>query len=183
MSRAKVDREDDLYLHTIPYLQFPLLLAGRPFTGERAAIPGITYPPEKNCFWTRHCRAIWRAYQAHPEGPYSYGWWDSVPGRPAARPTHRRWLQQYLPLVEEGTWAWLEIADSDLWAAPLPAGVVASVFANRELYLALANYGAAPAEIRMADTYVAVAGPRAAPQKVWTLEGRSLRLLRRTTTV
>jgi len=66
MSRAKVDREDDLYLHTIPYLQFPLLLAGRPFTGERAAIPGIEYPPEKKCFWTRHCRAIWRAYQAHP---------------------------------------------------------------------------------------------------------------------
>ena len=92
MSRAKIDSEDELYLHAIPYMQFPLLLAGRPFTGERAVIPGIKYPPEEKCFWTRHCRAIWRHYQDHPEGPHSYGWWDSVPGRPEARPTHARWL-------------------------------------------------------------------------------------------
>ena len=114
-----------LYLHAIPYLQFPLLLAGRPFTGERAAVPGIDYPPEKKCFWTRHLRAIGRYYREHPAGPYSYGWWDSVPGRPAAHSDAPRWLTRYLPLVEEGTWAWLEIAESDLWAQPPADGVVA----------------------------------------------------------
>ena len=179
MSRAKIDREDDLYLHAIPYMQFPLLLAGRPFTGERAVIPGIEYPAEDKCFWTRHCRAIWKQYQAHPDGPHSYGWWDSVPGRPEARPTHQRWLSRYLPLVEEGTWAWLEVADSDLWTGPLPGKVVASVFANRQSYLVLANYGTTPAELHTADPYVPVGDGQAQPTKDWKLEARSLQLLQR----
>lgn len=37
--------EDEIYRHTIPFMQFPLLLAGRPFTGERATIPGVRYSP------------------------------------------------------------------------------------------------------------------------------------------
>lgn len=179
MSRAKVDREDDLYLHTIPYMQFPLLLAGRPFTGERASIAGIQYPPENKCFWTRHCRAIWKFHQAHPDGPFSYGWWDSVPGRPEARPTHQRWLKRYQPLVEEGTWAWIEVGDCDLWAAPLPGQVVASVFANRGFHLALANYGAEPVEVRTTDAYVPVAEPRLEAARSFSIAGRSLCLLER----
>ncbi|HPM79394.1 MAG TPA: hypothetical protein PLF81_01775 [Candidatus Anammoximicrobium sp.] len=179
MSRATIASEDELYLHAIPYLQFPLLLAGRPFTGERAAISGIEYPPEERCFWTRHCRAIWKHYQAHPNGPFSYGWWDSVPGRPEARPTHARWLKQYLPMVEEGTWAWLEIGQSELFRQALPTDVVASAFANRELYLVLANYGQQPAQVETRDQYVAVADAAAAPKTTWRLEGRSLAILRR----
>ena len=179
MSRAKVEREDELYLHAIPYLQFPLLLAGRPFTGERAMVPGIEYPPEERCFWTRHLRAMGRHLQEHPKGPYSYGWWDSVPGRPDARPTHQRWLKQYLPMVEEGTWAWLEIGDSDLFTAPLAEGLVASAFANRELYLAIANYGQNGVDVRTTDAYVPLAEPASVPQKQWSLDRRSLLLLRR----
>lgn len=179
MSRAKVAREDDLYLHAIPYLQFPLLLAGRPFTGERAMVPGIEYPPEERCFWTRHLRAMARRLQEHPEGPYSYGWWDSVPGRREARPTHERWLKQYQPMVEEGTWAWLEIGESDLFTEPLAEGIVASAFANRELYLALANYSQNGVPVQTADAYVPVADPKAAPRNRWSLDSRSLLLLRR----
>ncbi len=178
MSRAKVENEDELYLQAIPYMQFPLLLAGRPFTGQRAMVPGIKYPPEEKCFWTRHCRAIWRHYQANPDGPHSYGWWDSVPGRPEAHPTHARWLKQYLPMVEEGTWAWREIGDSDLFRGPLPADVVASGFANRGLYLVLANYGRTAQEIETAEAFVPAAGSATTPQKRWKLSGRSLRILR-----
>jgi hypothetical protein len=178
MSRAKTENEDELYLHSIPYMQFPLLLAGRPFTGERAAIPGIQYQPEETDFWTRHCRTIWKFYQAHPDGPYSYGWWDSVPGRPEARPTHARWLKQYLPLVEEGTWAWLEISESSLFQRPLPQNVVASAFTNRELYLVLANYGHLPVEIETSNAYSLVAGPPAAKRQ-WKLGARSLYILKR----
>ncbi len=179
MSRAKVDREDDLYLNAIPYMQFPLLLAGRPFTGQRAVIPGIQYPPEEQCFWTRHCRAIWKHYQAHPDGPHSYGWWDSTPGRPHARSVHQQWLRRYLPMVEEGTWAWLEITDSDLWAGPLPTDVVASVFANQHFYLVLANYGTEVVEIQTTDAYVPVGEEKTPPRKDWKLRGRSLEPLRR----
>jgi len=181
MSRATVENEEELYLHSIPYLQFPLLLAGRPFTGERAAVPGIKYPPEEQCFWTRHCRAIWKHYQANPDGPHSYGWWDSVPGRPAARPTHARWLKRYLPLVEEGTWAWLEIGQSSLFAASLPKEVVASAYANRELYLVLANYGRSAAEVGTSDAYVPADSPSASPTKLWRIPARSLVILRRST--
>ena len=177
MSRATIESEDELYLHAIPYLQFPLLLAGRPFTGQRAVIPGIDYPPEKQCFWTRHCRAIWKHYQEHPNGPHSYGWWDSVPGRPDARPTHARWLKQYLPMVEEGTWAWLEITKSQLFVQPPPSGVVVSAFANRRLYLALANYNRQPCELVTTESYVPQASPSASPSQHWKPPPRSLRLL------
>ena len=182
MSRATIGNEDELYLHAIPYMQFPVLLAGRPFTGERAMIPGIQYPPEEECFWTRHCRAIWKHYQAHPEGPHSYGWWDSQPGRPEARPTHARWLAKYLPLVGEGTWAWLEIGDSNLFAQPMPEGVVASVFANRELYLVLANYSEAGVSVTTADDYVEVDASAAVGRRRWEIAERSLLILRRTAT-
>jgi len=179
MSRATIDNEDELYLHAIPYMQFPLLLAGRPFTGQRATIPGINYPPEEKCFWTRHCRAIWKHHQANPNGPHSYGWWDSVPGRPQAQPTHAKWLTEYLPMVEEGTWAWLEIGDSDLVEGPLPEDLVVSAFANRELYLVLANYGTAAARVKTSDRYVPVAEPAAAPRDSWDLGPRSLQIIRR----
>jgi len=182
MSRATIANEDELYLEAVPYMQFPLLLAGRPFTGERAAIPGIQYQPEEKDFWTRHCREIWRYYRAHPQGPYSYGWWDSVPGRPEAQPTHARWLKQYLPMVEEGTWAWLEITDSSLFPRPLPQDVVASAFANRELYLVLANYGHNPAEIATAETFCKAMGPPEARTQ-WKVEARSLQILKRTAKV
>jgi hypothetical protein len=179
LSRAKIENEDELYLHAIPYMQFPLLLAGRPFTGERALIPGIEYQPEQDDFWTRHCRDIWKYYQAHPDGPHSYGWWDSVPGRPEARSTHAHWLKRYLPLVEEGTWAWLEIGDSGLFTQPLPKNIVASAFANREVYLVLANFRPSPVEIHTSDAYIPVASPSSAPRTQWRLEGRSLHVLQR----
>jgi len=172
MSRARVEREDDLYLN-IPYLQFPILLGGRPFTGERAAIPGVEYQP---AFWTDHLRSIWRYYQAHPEGPFSYGWWDSCPGRRDARPAYYRWLKLYRRMAENGTWAWLEVTASDLFMEPLPEGVVASVFANRRIYLALANYSQRPVHVRTRKPHVGAEVP-GEPATSWTIAPRSLTVL------
>jgi hypothetical protein len=181
MSFAKVESDDEPYLHAIPYLQFPLLQAGRPWTGERAMIPGVNYSPAsvQDDLWKRRCQAAWEYHQAHPNGPHVYGGWDAVPPRPETQATHARWLKQYLPLVEDGTWAWLEVGDSDLFAGPLPKETVASVFANRDLYLVLANYGRNSAELATADAYLAVDSPAAAAAKQWTLPPRSLQILRR----
>ena len=66
-----------------------------------------------------------------------------------------------MPIVEEGTWAWLELGESSFFAAPVPRSVVASVSANRELYLTLANYGSVPVEVATADAYVPVLQPGA----------------------
>ena len=60
----------------------------------------------------------------------------------------------------------------------LPADVVASVFANQEMYLVLANYGRGAVTIETANAYVPMAHLLAVPEKHWNLEGRSLDILR-----
>ena len=179
MSRARIANEDELYLQSIPYMQFPLLLAGKPFTGERALIPGIQYVAEADDFWTQHCREIWKYYQAHPNGPFSYGWWDSVPGRPDARKTHAKWLKLYGPMIEEGTWAWIEITQSQFFRKRMPSEVVTSAFANREMYLVLANYGKQEVAVETADDYVTLLNLDAQVGRNWKLEPRSLLILKR----
>ena len=178
MTFATVENADEQYLHAIPYMQFPILHAGKPFTGERGMIPGVRYVSD-NDFWMKRCREVWKYHQAHPDGPHVYSGWDAVPPRADTRPTHAKWLKQYRPLVEEGTWAYLEIGDSDLFAKPLPKDCVASAFANRELYLVLANYGQTSTTIETAETYVPTDTPSAMPSKSWELPKRSLRIIRR----
>jgi len=175
-SLAKVDSTNEAFLHSIPYMQFPLLQGGRPLTGERAVIPIPRLPgKQENGFY----RAAWKYYQAHPNGPYIYGGWDTIPPNPETRPTHARWLKQYMPLVEEGTWAFLEIGESDLFAHPPPKDVVASAFANRELHVVLANYGKTAVDLETSADYVPTDAPSAAPAKRWSVSPRSLRILRR----
>lgn len=176
---AQYINADEPYLQGIPYMQFPLLQAGRPFTGERAMVQGVSYNSDPNDFWMRICRDAWKFYREHPEGPHSYGAWDAIPGRSETRPTHLRWLQQYLPLVEEGTYAYLEIADSDLFAEAPPTGIVTSVFANREIYLVLANYGNTGADVITKDSYLDSTEASETPTGQWTIPSRSLRILRR----
>ncbi|HLV86996.1 MAG TPA: hypothetical protein VKV39_08480 [Candidatus Sulfotelmatobacter sp.] len=178
MSRAKIGNEDELYLQSIPYLQFPLLLAGKPFTGQRGLVEGIHYVPEAEDFWTHHCHEIWNYYQAHPNGPYSYGWWDSVPGRPEARTVHAKWLRQYAPMVEEGTWAWIEIAETAFVRGRMPNGVVASLFANRETYLVLANYGERSTVVETAQSFANTQDQSQQLGMKWELNPRSLLILK-----
>jgi hypothetical protein len=178
LSRAKPAGEDELYLHTIPYLQFPQLIGGKPVTGERVMVPGVPCLDEKKDFWTRHMRAIYRRWKDHPEGPHSYGWWDACPGRPDMQARFFHWLGLYRPLVSPGTWTYLEIADSDLFRAPLPQGVVASVYANQEFWLVLANYGPDGVEIQTRDSYVALTTADPGPSARFRIPSRSLRILR-----
>ncbi|HNV20425.1 MAG TPA: hypothetical protein PKM22_02175, partial [Candidatus Hydrogenedentes bacterium] len=175
MGFASVESESEPFLHSIPYMQFPVLMGGRKFTGERGMIPGVKYNDD---FWMQRCRDAWAQYQADPEKLHCYSAWDAVPGSAETRAVHARWLKQYLPLVEEGTWAWLEIGDSSLFAAPLPEGVVASAFANRAMYLVLANYGRTAASVQTAAAYVEADGPDARAGSSWELAPRSLRILR-----
>lgn len=175
MGFTTVETEDEPYLHAIPYMQFPVMMGGRIFTGERGMIPGVKYNDD---FWMQRCRDAWKQYQTDPSKLHTYSAWDAVPGNPETRPTHARWLKRYRPLVEEGTWAWLEIQDSSLFAAPLPKDVVASAFANRELHLVLANYGHAPADIETAAPHRTDDSPSASSSTHWTLAPRSIQILR-----
>ena len=174
MGFTSLETEDEPYLHSIPYMQFPVSMGGRIFTGERGFIPGISY---KDDFWMQRCRDAWKQYQEDPSKLHTYSAWDAVPGSPNTRAVHSRWLKRYLPMVEEGTWAWLEIGDSALFRAPLPDGVVASAFANRDFYLVLANYSRAAVDIATADAYIAEGAAAAA--SAWNIPARSLLILRR----
>jgi len=47
------------------------------------------------------------------------------------------------------------------------------------LYLVLANYGPDRVEVQTTEAYVPAADPSAAPSNRYTVDGRSLRILRR----
>jgi hypothetical protein len=87
------------------------------------------------------------------------------------------WLQVYRPMVEDGSWVWMEVTDSDLFPGPLPRDTVASVFVNREFYMVLANYRHTAVEVETTDAYTPVRTP-SSPRKHWTLNARSLEVLR-----
>ena len=175
---GKLESDEEMFLHTVPFMQFPGLLAGRPFTGERSVIPGVDYQAHP---LLDNWRERWRYHQANPDGPYSYGPWDAFPGRPSIRTAHARWLKRYYPLVEPGTYAYLEIENSRLLAGRPASDVVASVFVNLDTHLVLANYARAPAQIETTDSYFSVSDDSASPGKRFVLPPRSLLILRQST--
>lgn len=140
MSRAHIDSQDDLYRHSVPYMQFPMRWDGRPVTGERAFADNVTFRRGEDCFWTRNTRAMHKYYIEHPEARPIYDWWGGRPGPPDAR---ERWFHHfdlYRPMVAEGTRVWIDITATTIFDQPLPEAVTASLFVNDTMYLVLANY-------------------------------------------
>ncbi len=102
-----------------------------------------------------------------------------MPGRPEARPTYYKWLRLYRPMVEEGTWAYVDIADNDLFAKPPDSAIVASAFANARMYLVIANYSRGESAVTTAKPYVRAGSTGEAAAREWKLAGRSLLILER----
>lgn len=92
---------------------------------------------------------------------------------------HAHWLKHYIPVVEEGTWAWLNVSETRLLKSPLSEDIVVSVFANRDLYMVIANFGQQKVDVTTMDKYVSVTQPDAVPMKQWSLEPRSFQIMRR----
>ncbi|MBK9169127.1 MAG: hypothetical protein IPM24_16915 [Bryobacterales bacterium] len=131
--------EQDLYLNTLPYVQFPLLLSGRPFTGERSlAAPDHRVPDGGFSRWD-FARRILEVHRQSPAGPHSYGWWDSCPGSPDVQRVFNEWLSVYRHLTPQHTMVFVEVGDCD-YAPCLPEGVVLTVFAGVAVHLLFANY-------------------------------------------
>ena len=81
-------------------------------------------------------------------------------------------------MVQEGSWAYIDIGDSTLFKEPLPTDVVASVFANLETYLVLANYSKTEVIIETTQNYRPSDEPTSSPRRDWKLKGRSFVILR-----
>lgn len=154
---ARLNQVDpaEAYLHSLPYLQFPILMCGQPFTGERGQVPNVAYAKEREGRWTQlgHLRRIREYYLQHPDSArQAYGSWDAVGGG-QDRALHFRMLALYRKMVQPGSWAYLEVTDSDLFGQPLPTGVVASAYVNDTFSLVLANYGKTAADVMLRHNY------------------------------
>lgn len=146
-SVGELPSEDEQYAQTIPYLQFPQILAGRPFTGERASIPGVDYDSPEVDRVVRQWRDHQEFVSANPDGPHSYGPWDVGAASPDRAERHRFWLDQYRRMVVPGTRASIDVQSDVFHRTGAPAESVVSLFANTEVYAALANYGATTCSI------------------------------------
>jgi hypothetical protein len=92
--------------------------------------------------------------------------------------TFKYWFNLYRPMVEEGTWVWIDIDSSDLFLTVLPKNCVASLFINRDVYLVLANYNSKTVMLTTHDNYLSVKAPGAETQNNWNIEGRAMEILK-----
>ena len=179
MTFAKIENADEPYLHAIPYMQFPVLQAGRPFTGERGMIPGVSIrlrsgflgPPLPRSLGllpgeSRRTVHLWRvgrgagtpgnATDTRPLAasvPAAGGRRDvGVAGGRRLRPVRRSAAERQL-------WRRCLRIDNCTWCWPTMAR-------KRP-------------QVATADAYVPVDEPAAMATKEWTLPPRSLKILRR----
>lgn len=177
LSRATILDEDELYLHFIPYIQFPIRVDGRPFTGERGLIPGMQCKDPTD-FWTLYYKRINEYSKNHPDGPFIYNEWDSSYGRPEARERWFYYLNLYKPMVRDNSRCWIEVKETTLFRLEHPSDdVVTSLFVNEHMYSVTANYGNVPARLFTSslwmDRETGTAGT------VWTIYPHKMLFLRK----
>ena len=90
---------------------------------------------------------------AHPEGPYVYSLWSSIPDDPTEFDTWCRYFALYQPMVTETSLAYIELRDCDAIRSQLPADVYASMFVNEETYLVVSNLTGGPYELELEGTW------------------------------
>ena len=132
---------EDYFAYTIPFLQFPLLKTGRPIQGKNTRLPNVTYyGGDEQEFY----EAVDKYMDEHPDGPYVYSLWSSIPDDPTEFDTWRRYFALYAPMVTENSLAYIELRSCDAIRSALPEEVYASMFVNEETYLVLSNLTGKP---------------------------------------
>ncbi len=91
---------------------------------------------------------------------------------------YKYWFKLYRPMVEEGTWVWIDINSSALFQSTMPKNVVASLFVNRDAYLVIANYSKKAEDVVTTDNYVSITNPNTQSQTNWSVGGRSMQILK-----
>lgn len=131
--------EDDFevyFARSLPFLQFPLRLDGRPMNDAKVKAPGVIYT-EGPLF--ENYRRIGEYAAKHPEGPHVYSGWSPIPDNVNMRNRWAEYLKLYLPLVEDGNICHMDIKESALVKGALPQGVYMSLFTGCKQYLCVAN--------------------------------------------
>jgi len=138
------------FAYTIPFLQFPMLKTGRPILGKNGNVPGIAYyGGDEQEFY----RQVGEYMDKHPNGPYVYSLWSSIPDDPQEHDIWAKYSALYRPMVTENSIAYIELRSCDAILSPLPQEVYASMFVNEETYLVVSNLTDAPYELVLRDKW------------------------------
>lgn len=132
---------EDYFAYTIPFLQFPLLKTGRPIQGKNTRLPNVTYYGGDE--WEFY-EAVGAYMDEHPNGPYVYSLWSSIPDDPTEFDVWKQYFALYRPMVTENSLAYIELRDCAAIRSALPEAVYASMFVNEDTYLVVSNLTGAP---------------------------------------
>lgn len=142
--------QEEHFAYTIPFLQFPLLKNGRPVLGNNLEVPNVTYygGDEQN-FYGR----IRDYMKEHPNGPYVYSFWSSIPDDPNEFDLWTKYWQLYRPMVTENSLAYIELRECDEICSKLEQEVYASMFVNEKTYMVVSNLTDKPYELTLKDKW------------------------------
>ena len=157
MSFSKEGKNTNYFAKTIPFLQFPLLKIGRPMTGgaysEAVKCPDITmYPHPDGGKWFE--QEVYEYMQEHPDGPYVYSLWSSIPDDVTEFDTWSKYLALYKPMVTQSSVCYIEVRESEEILSEIPQDVYASLFVNENMYYVISNLGNEPCEITFKNTWL-----------------------------
>ena len=134
--RTLAQDQETHFAYTIPFLQFPLLKTGRPIMGDNGNVPNVTYyGGEEQEFY----RKVGEYMKEHPNGPYVYSLWSSIPDDPDEHDIWAKYYALYSSMVTENSLAYIEIRDCGEILSQLPQAVYASMFVNEKTYLVVSN--------------------------------------------
>jgi len=136
---------------TIPFIQFPILTHGRPYSGMGMIQPHVAYDTTRSNFGKR--MAISEYCRSHPNGPYIYSHWSGMPDDPEEINYWSDMLALYRPMVAEGSVVHSDIRHSPMFREELPEDVIASLFSNEKRYLVISNIGDREARIQLRESW------------------------------
>ncbi|MBR7181451.1 MAG: hypothetical protein IKD28_01545, partial [Clostridia bacterium] len=103
--------------------------------------------------YPRRVSAAPTEYDEHPDGPYTYSEWSSVPDDVAHRERWVEYMALYRPMVEEGSHAYIDISESTLLCGKKPESLLMSLFVNSERYLVVSNVGEQAETLTLAEEW------------------------------
>jgi hypothetical protein len=107
------------------------------------------YGGDEQDFYTRVAAYM----KEHPNGPYVYSLWSAIPDDPNEYPNWLKYLKLYRPMVTENSLAYIELSESEYIKSPLGGDMVASMFVNEDIYLAVSNFADTPYELVLEGTW------------------------------
>ena len=91
--------------------------------------------------------------KSHPNGPFTYSLWSSIPDDPVEYSRWARYLSLYRPMVTENSVAYFELRECANILSQLPENIYASMFVNEKKYLVLSNFSNSPYELKLRENW------------------------------